>query len=468
MFTIQLYSNFRKRKNSTRRPQGSGTTKTIVLKDETSTDNPIFILNFNNQNPTSYNYLYCLEFAAWYYIDDWVWDGRFWQAVCVKDVMATYKNDITSSYCYVLRSASQSDSHVPDNFYSPSTDAHVIESSTAWGLPQNFLGGGTFVLGVAGYPSTGGVSAAGLKYYFMDAAGLGNLLQFIFRGLSVNWADLDSMDIMAISVKALVNPMQYIRSCVWLPFGASSSLVETVAFGWWNSNVSAGIMDDHIVTHWWNVDVPKPPHDRGDWQMLAPFAEYTIRIPGFGLFPLPPEKVFNADYLSVYITADWVTGRATCAVTNASTGGTILLANAQIGVPISLNSVAQGDASGVLSGMMQIAGGAVAVATENPAGVMGIANGAINTAGSMFRPILSSTGTQGGFSDVASSIRVQCTYYTPLSEDNTNNGRPLCAVKHLSDLSGYCQVLSGIIATTANEREKAEIKSIMEGGFYLE
>ena len=75
-FSITLYS-FRKRKNSTLTPTGSGRNYTVVLKAPCTMLSPVFELEMGSSSPQSYNYLFCGSFGRYYFIDDWEWDGRF-------------------------------------------------------------------------------------------------------------------------------------------------------------------------------------------------------------------------------------------------------------------------------------------------------------------------------------------------------------------------------------------------------
>ena len=61
---IIVWDNFTKRKNSTLRPAG-GTTVTCVLKEQTSVENPVFILN----TPLTL-YTYVGAFGHYYFVSD--------------------------------------------------------------------------------------------------------------------------------------------------------------------------------------------------------------------------------------------------------------------------------------------------------------------------------------------------------------------------------------------------------------
>ena len=94
MAITATFYTFSKRKNSTGRPSG-GSSNNIYIKDPSSVLNPQIMLE--TSNPTAYNYCYIPTFDRYYFISDWISDHGMWQANCVVDVLASWKNSINSS-----------------------------------------------------------------------------------------------------------------------------------------------------------------------------------------------------------------------------------------------------------------------------------------------------------------------------------------------------------------------------------
>ena len=89
---IKLYQNFSKRKNSTRRP-GGGVNYDVYLKENTSLNDPVFIMDNVGNLLSSYNY--CYAFNRYYFIDDIVSiSNDHVELHCSTDYLATYKDDI--------------------------------------------------------------------------------------------------------------------------------------------------------------------------------------------------------------------------------------------------------------------------------------------------------------------------------------------------------------------------------------
>ena len=83
-------------------------------------------------------------------------------------------------------------------------------------------------------------------------------------------------------------------------------------------------------------------------------------------------------------------------------------------------------------------------------------------------PRASTVGTSGGFATGMGDFRLDHQFFRPVDDDNTHNGRPLCQMRTISNLSGYILVQDGDVATNGTSAEDAAIRSYLEGGFYYE
>ena len=94
--TITIYENFSKKSNSTKRPTG-GTDIECFLKENTSIENPHFILK-----DMTFNTNYIKWNDHYYFIDDIIsLKNNLNEIVCVEDVLATYKADILKLTAFV-------------------------------------------------------------------------------------------------------------------------------------------------------------------------------------------------------------------------------------------------------------------------------------------------------------------------------------------------------------------------------
>ena len=107
--TIKYWTNFSKRKNSTKQPTG-GTSVTCQLKEGTSIEKPVFLLTGD-----LFTCNYIEAFSHYYFVDDVksVRNGLT-EVSCSMDVLATFKTEIGSYNALIERSASFYDAKYPD------------------------------------------------------------------------------------------------------------------------------------------------------------------------------------------------------------------------------------------------------------------------------------------------------------------------------------------------------------------
>ena len=215
MLSVTLYE-FKKRENSTKRPDSTVTQRThnAVLKMPTSLLRPEITFDFGLKgNPSYYNYAYISDLGnRYYFIRDWtVGDGHLWTAHLEVDVLASWKNSIGNSTQYVQRSSKTFDGGVVDVLYPTKQPAsvNVYEKPTPW---KTSLATGTYVLGIVN-SEDGGVGAA--HYYALTQTEMNSFLSYMLGNVDY----LGSItEISSELLKVLFNPMQYIVSCVWYPF----------------------------------------------------------------------------------------------------------------------------------------------------------------------------------------------------------------------------------------------------------
>ena len=123
--TVDFYT-FSKKTNSTRQPTGTAAlSASCYLKDTTSITTPVIELK-RGDSPIGYNYAHISAFNRYYFIDDITWEAGVWLVSMHCDVLATYKSDIGSHSCYVLRSANSYNGDIIDALY-PATSAVTTE-----------------------------------------------------------------------------------------------------------------------------------------------------------------------------------------------------------------------------------------------------------------------------------------------------------------------------------------------------
>lgn len=485
---IKLYT-YNKKQNSTKRPSGTGseagTEYECYLKNPTSVVDPVVIMEFSDTTQYYYyNYAYIATFGRYYFISDIVSVGKTWELSLTTDLLATYKTDIGNSSMYVLRSAAAYDGDLVDDYY-PIGVTHTNSRTTANNpLVVNGsnayvdVNGGCFILGIVG--ATGVVYSSNAVYgsvhYF--AFTRSNLMTLVSKLLDNNiWNNnLDSSDMSIELQKSIIDPMQFIKSCIWVPVAYSSmtgSEYTTLwAFGVQFSGVTCKEVSQNPPHALFTTSLTIPKHPlaatRGVYMNCEPFSRYQLYYPPFGLFDLDTTAMCSGSSLSIAADIDLITGSGKMTAAGEGDGKYLVHAKAQVGVPILLSQVTYdyvGAATGIFSGAVGVLTSAIA---GNAAGALISGAGLVGTAANAMRPSVASMGSNGGYSDLSGKITLLAQFYHMPGEDNANAGRPLCETRQLSTLSGYQKIMDGDVAIAGTAGEQAAVKAFLEGGYFYE
>lgn len=468
---ITLYG-FRKRRNSTKLPETSGLSRQVVLKDNCTTVNPVWELNFGNQDPSSFNYCYCVDWGYYYFIDNWLYNGRLWEAHCTRDPMATFRKDILSSGCYVLRSASEWDLGVGDIKYPAKTEVHFDGTLVNTNWARSFTSG-VFIVGVVGFNNQS--SQPGLTYYAMLPSQMVDLYNFIFSntpldesGSTMTWGDLSVVRYAECAITNIMDFSKYVVSIMWFPFAPPISESSDLHIAYWNSGIHVGYLT--TTQYYAEYDIPIKKHPsagtRGKYLNCYPYSEYTLFTPCFGAIDVDSTKLVDATNLHLEMSVDLITGVGGLRL-SADLAGFIGQYTGQVGVPQLLAGAKSTGIAGAVEGGATL-GGAMAAAVSGNGISIGSMSAGINSIFSSVAPRASVSGSQGTSLLYSPIFDLELRYFNPVEEALAKFGRPLCQNKILNTLSGFCQVEDGDIVTKATPAEKMTIKQYLEGGFYIE
>lgn len=281
-------------------------------------------------------------------------------------------------------------------------------------------------------------------------------------------------------VKSLINPMQYIKSCMFIPYSQSvlmqlGTAVTGIQIGAWSTlNVQARLIEGvaTAVSGVHSISVPKHPQSsRGKYLNNSPFSNYRMLFEPFGFFEIPACDLLNASTIYYGIAIDLISGQCDLDVglNSGLTGYYIAHKTAQLGIPIALTQITQNILSGALGVGSQIIGGITNAATGNLIGLAGNVSAALMDAIGGLLPSVTSQGVNGSFLVMGHKAQIHARFALVAEEDNSHNGRPLCAVRRLGDLSGMCICDKATIAISgALKDELTQITNFLESGFYIE
>lgn len=508
-FKVKFY-RMDKKVNSTKLPdaQTQAVEYDCILKGACSVLAPAIQLTGGTAvygNPTTYNYCYIADFGRYYFIENWTWSGPAVIASLTVDVLATYKPQIGAQSLYVTRSASSYNGDVIDTTYPTKTNVTFTKNTIA----NPFSGAeGVYIVGIVSQDLNG---TGAVTYYAFNSIGFRRFCSAMFS--SISWMNIDVNEISEDLQKALVNPFEYVVSCMYLPINVTDCTGipgvvtgTSVKFGFWDFTVAQGysiMQPTYFKTYTGTINVPKHPQAaaRGDYLNTSPYSSYTLAIYPFGFINLDTTDIMDATAISYIIYLDLCTGRAIC---NLDCGaGKLRVIETQVGVTIPTTSI-RVDWSNWKSGV--VAGAAAALTDpQGPGGFFAAkwsdfkavlrgeepgameawsdtaqanlqsgnvpstsSNIASSAMAAMARPEVSGElGMQTGYTNQTWSISGKFLDLT--DEDLAHRGRPLCQITRIDTLSGFIQVadadfsIEGITGT-----EQGAIAGYLISGFFWE
>lgn len=499
---VDLYTNFYKKKNSTKRPTvGTGITTAVYtvngyLKEPCSVMRPV--ISFQNQpipfaNPSPCTYCYIPHFARYYFVNDWKWVDGLWEMTLEEDVLATWKCDIGEQTEYILRTDSTTSDFngaISDAMYPATTDFNIEQ--VAFQNPfENEVDNGCYIMGVINDSDLNAVGA--VTYYVMSSAQFGDLKEYLFSPSALEEMGLMSSstwtnpDITEELFKTMYNPYQYIVSCYWFPIPYSSvtgSAVTAIKFGWWTfHNLSAKRVTQNVGSFHDGVEqIPLHPQasSRGKYLNYAPYTKLTM-YGKFGAIPVDTSYLEIGNYLIGVYSVDYVTGQCLYQLFVAdNSAGTErkLIAKTEflIGVPIQLAQIGR-DYIGTAVNAIDAAKSGVtgAIAGGAVGGTIGAVLGAVafggrdiyNTLNSGM-PQLQTSGINGSFIETELSTILIAIHYIVTDENISHKGRPLYAMRRIDTLSGFVLCADGDIDLDCYDNERDAVSQFMTTGFFWE
>lgn len=484
MLTVTLYE-FKKRENSTKRPDASVTQKEhqAVLKMPTSLLRPEITFDFGLKgNPSFYNYAYISDLGnRYYFIRDWtVSEGHLWTAHMEVDVLASWKISIGESTQYVLRSSFTSNGNIIDKEY-PAIAPATLEIAESEGVIKwpvvNSIEGGSYVVGIIN-KSEDAVGA--VAYYVFTSSQFRTFMKYMLG--DTTWIG-EITDITDELTRVLFNPMQYIASVMWYPdIAPKGGAIEDVPFGWWDMHTpaaklvtSGALARDYVFT------IPKHPQmsTRGSYLQLSPYSVYTLDSRVWGQIPIDTSEIYDAGKLGMNVEIDYITGIANLRVVRYDNKYSLATRQAQYGVPVKIAQIGVDYVNATLSTASAALGAAdeTVSAFSNPikgaSGAWGItaAKGVVDTvqtAVNAYLPQMSTSGNNGSVANFMQPPRLYAKFAPLVNEDNADLGRPLCSTKQLSTIPGFQMVLHADIAIAGTSEENSAIKAYLESGYFYE
>lgn len=469
---LTLYSNFSKRRNSTKQPT-NGTTYEVKLKEGCSLENPIFLIDGINLNVN-----YALWNGSYYFVTDIILsNNNIYEIHCEMDPLATWKSEIGASTQFVERSSSEYNVDITDTYLSSTQRiARIDTAETSWGQ-----------LGLTGCYILRTISTSGIHLYACSTLRVFSAVYTqVITPEPGDAEQVEEYGILATSFGkrglAMLNITDYLGGVFWVPFSAASlgSRVYTLSIGMYGDLINVG--DSYEVYEITNparestFDLNLPQNIYSDFRAHSPnFSQYSLSLPGVGMVSLDPLLTRSSNILYLAMNVDLETGainyRLYCNSEDV-TGTMVAEWNGQIGLQIPIGQMATNGASLISSVVGTVAGIAGGIASGGAAGaVAAIAAGVGGTFDIVHTAITPTANISGGNGNRAAAlIAIRCTVvnYGTAEFATSVIGRPLYRNKVINTLSGFIKCAGASLDIGGVAGEKDTINAYLNGGFYYE
>lgn len=462
MITANFYK-FSKKENSTARPTGSGNAIDIEIKSASSIFFPYIVVNRGASTAApGYNYCYISNFSRYYWITEWIWNNGLWEASLKCDVLATYKSVIGDTSLYALRAANSYDGSIVDNLYP--TKSGCSYSDVTMVNPFDSMTNGFFVIGIASLKGDFG----SICYYALDRSALATFISTLLSDTFLTNNGFSVSDASIALQKSLIDPLQYIKSCVYIPlkmteYPSELQAATSIKIFDWDIPVTCKIVSKLLpyVYTYQTVNIPKHPQisSRGNFVTLAPYSNYQIYVPPFGLLSLDSTSLSNSTTLTVNLYIDLPTGLGTIKIVNDAEY-TLSRIESQVGVQVQLSQIMPDMAGAIMNTV-----GALGTAAS---GNLGGALASLGSAAMSMIPSVNSVGSGGSYVQLEEIWQLEGKFFSVVNDDITHNGRPLCQMIQPKNINGYMLIQDGDVAIDGTQEESQEIKRYLETGFFYE
>lgn len=383
---------FSKKENSTAIPSDSTRHETfnIQLKEPSSILNPTIILSGAH---ISYNYAYIPQYTRYYFVtEQTILTGERTQLTLACDELASWRNAIQNYAAFIERSSNAAlyNTQIIDPYLSTKQKV-TYSAETSSQLSGGFdTTTGFYVLRTIGSGSV--QSLTGITSYCLTGAQLISVFSYMFT--SDNFSDVLNDEV----VKTFFNPFQYVVDLKWIPFDYTTftaTLInqDTVRFGWWDSGVTAYVIDASFAgVRFYCPQITLPSNPYTDFRAFDDrFSSYSLYLPALGI--VHPGALAVQNGLCCTYELDITTGMCeihlyTGALTDSGStqsGSLIASYKTQISVPIQLGQITEGTAATAVKG----------IAGTISAGLRGDVAGIIDSVSSISQPDADMTGSQG-------------------------------------------------------------------------
>ena len=461
---IKYWTNFSKRKNSTKQPTG-GTQLTVTLKEGTSIEKPVFLLT---GDLFSCNYIEA--FSHYYFVDDIksIRNGLT-EISCSMDVLATFKTQIGSYNALIERSASFYD----DMYSDPAVSIKnaVVLSEAEVNTTTLFSASGWFLVSVLNNVGSG---TGFTVQYFIDSTNLKKLAQYI----NTDWGSGASITTVLDWLQAtFLRTADCIIDCIWLPINSSKftgycdSLADiTVGVDTISGCQGYKLKTPHVAMESFTITLP---HNYTDFRKYGPYTQGYLYLPGYGIVNFNPLDIED-DIMKLAFLFDVSTGDVAVFMSGNDADNIIASYTYNVGVQCPVGKVGADVTGFMTSGLTTaaaIAGAMLAPAKFQAVSGFAAAASGINTLSSMTGVTASVHGSKGGRA-IIQELDIHVIIESKVTQDPASlaneTGRPCMSQHAINTCSGYVKCVNASVDIPGMSEEKTQVNDFLNDGFYYE
>lgn len=460
--TITVWNDFQKRKNSTLQPSITGSDITVVLKEGTSIEKPVFLLTGSD-----FTINYVKAFDHYYFVDDIkAIRNDLSEIACSMDVLATFKTDIGAYNALIERSASFYDNSYADPLVSILNDPEVVDDVAS--SPGLFSKTGCYcvsVLNDSGFGGTGFTTS-----YIMDKTNVVTLSNYI----NTNWGSA-AVDVVGWLQATFLKTANSIISCIWIPisYDSVSESEYMVRVGVDNITGCYGkpLSNTNIASSTANSITIPHHYSSGDFRQLPPYTQCKLFLPMYGCIDINPAD-FSGGTIKVGFYIDLTTGDCLAIITD-SADEMVTSVRYGVGVNCPIGHLTS-DVTGAISSGISTFRSAAMFDQGGPLASIHAAMAAasaVNAVASLTGVTPSVSGSRGGRA-MADHLAIHCITFAKLTQDpdtlTAEFGRPCMANHVINTCSGYVKCINASVPIAGMSEEKDEVNDFLNNGFYYE
>lgn len=457
---VYFYSNFSKKRNSTKQPAGTGTLHDCRMKNDCSISNPVFLIN---DIDLSYNY--CRFNDRYYFITDIVLStNKIYEVSCSIDVLATYKTAIGNYNAFVERSASSFDGLVTDNLITQSNNISHMDIQTI------------------------NMPVAQGDVYMVPVFGRNGVLVYVFPSLTDASVFFNTGQMITIDGDSLTREdwLLALKNAGWVFAGSDvTSYMGDISFTPYlppvvnpyitTNQISFGFTTFESPSSLYNTLNPNnyyytftqpltdPSNIYNDFRAYDPrYSQYKIYLPGCGVYDISPADAGKKD-LYIRVMMDFLNGTV-CYKIYHNNGSDVAMFEGKFasGVP------ALGAKMDIFGILQDTASAASSLISENYGS---LASSLVGASQKVLQPQVNARSGGSGNGAVLKyypHILYGLTNYASKDIPTVVAGRPCYRNAYIRTLSGFVKCGNASVDIQGFESEKNEVNSLLNSGFYYE